>query len=110
MLEYGGLNIQFTVRNGIESNLHFDVNQAVEEVDPIWVQKAYYDRLGKIDLCVIGQVYTDHLVLMMDNNGNVYGGFDSYFSFIARSGEEAIEAICTNKVLCKPPGKPVLRY
>lgn len=96
--EYGGLSIEFPLSNGNKTTLHFNVVQAVEEVDPLWAQSDYYKRLKNKDVCVIGQAYTDHLTLMMDEAGFVYGGFDDYLCFIANSGEEAIEAICSNSV------------
>lgn len=99
--QYGGLLIKFKVRNGIETSLNFDTIQAVEDIDPIWVQVNYYNLLKKTDLCVIGQAYTDHMTLMMDEDGRVYGGFDDYLCFIANSGEEAIEAICSNATFDK---------
>lgn len=96
--EFGGLAVEFKLRNGSQTTLHFNVTQAVEEVDPIWAQNDYYTRLGNKDVCVVGQAYTDHLTLMMDEAGAVYGGFDDYLCFIANSGEEAIEAICSNAI------------
>lgn len=95
--EFGNLYIKFIIRNGMMSDLHFNVIQAVEEVDPGWAQRNYYERLGKRNICAIGQAHSDHMTIYMDEPGNVYGGFDDYFSLIANSGEAAIEAFCTNQ-------------
>nr|WP_294950208.1 SUKH-3 domain-containing protein [uncultured Mucilaginibacter sp.] len=93
--QYGGVSIKFQLLNGAADVLHFNAAKATGDVDPLWAQDDYYNRLGGKELCVIGQAYTDHMTVMMDEGGNVYGGFDDYLGFVARSGEEAIEAICS---------------
>jgi len=94
---FGYLHIVYPINIETESDLHFDVIQAINEIDPLWGQKNYYKRLGNRNICIIGQAHSDHLTLFMDDLGAVYGGFDDFLCFIANSGEEAIEAICLKK-------------
>ncbi|TFF33918.1 SUKH-3 domain-containing protein [Mucilaginibacter psychrotolerans] len=96
LMSYGGLKIEYNRKNGTKNSFHFDARTAIERVDDLWAQTTYYERL-KVGLCVVGQADTDHLTLMMDETGKFYGGFDDFLCFIAESGEEAIEAMCSDR-------------
>ncbi|SEO76907.1 SUKH-3 immunity protein [Mucilaginibacter gossypiicola] len=93
LTEFGRLNIIFLRAHGTDT-VHFDAKEAVRGVDPLWAQKDYKTRLANKNLCIIGEAYSNHLTLMMDEDGAVYGGYDDFLCFIANSGREAIEAIC----------------
>jgi hypothetical protein len=95
--EFGGLRIFFDKLSGQKESFHFDAQKATEGVHPAWAQKNYADRLNNKTLCIIGEGYSDHLTLMMDINGKVYGGYDDILIFIAENGRDAIEAICADK-------------
>ncbi|WP_210522022.1 SUKH-3 domain-containing protein [Hymenobacter terricola] len=95
--EFGDLRVQFERESRRVDTLNLDACDASADFDGKWVQQAYAPRIGQTQLCVIGQAYSDHLLLFMDEEGNVYGGFDDFLCFIADSGHNALEAICTNQ-------------
>jgi hypothetical protein len=43
------------------------------------------------------------MVLLMDENGQVYAGYDEYMILVGNSGAEAIEALCTGRTLIEIP-------
>lgn len=90
--EFAGLSVSFP-RQGSHDVVHFNARQAAAGIDASWVLHEYAKRLGNARLCVIGQAYSNHMVLFMDERGYVYGGYDEYLCLIAPSGPAAIEAI-----------------
>ncbi|TGE09482.1 SUKH-3 domain-containing protein [Hymenobacter fodinae] len=92
--EFGGLRITFSYQDGNTSILHFDASKAAADVDTDWALNNYKQRIGCSALCIIGQAYSDHMSLYMDEEGKVYGGFDDFLCLIAENGEAAIETIC----------------
>lgn len=100
--EFGELKISFTTGNNTISNLHFDLIKAVDDIFFEWT-KVYSERIGNIEVCPIGQAFNDHLTILMDKTGKVYGGYDQSLFFIGNSGEEAIERICSNGELIEVP-------
>lgn len=97
--EFGGLSIQFN-RNNYSETIRLDASEAASSV---WLPDYYAPRIGRAQLCVLGQVYTDHLLLFMDEASNVYGGFDQFLCFVGSSGADAVEALCTNRPLPEIP-------
>ncbi|MET4106647.1 SUKH-3 domain-containing protein [Hymenobacter sp. UYP22] len=95
--EFGGLAIKFKREEGGSDELNFHACDASAGVDVSWVQKDYAQRIGHSQFCVIGTAFSDHLLLFMDGEGRVYGGFDDYLCYIAEDGTKAIERICTNQ-------------
>ncbi len=91
------------MRAGRKDTFHFKAREAAGDVDVSWVLQNYAQRIGNPTLCVIGQAYTDHLLLFMDDTGQVYGGFDDYLCWLASSGEAAIEAICQSQPVQEIP-------
>lgn len=100
--EFGQLKIDFLLPNGNIDHLHFDAIKAVNDINPIWVEE-YSKRLKNESLCVIGQAYSNHLTLLINYSGQIYGGYDDNLYFIGESGEEAIQAICLNYKLTEVP-------
>lgn len=91
---FGNLKINFlNLRNGIDDNFDFDVRHGLEVEVIERVKEDYMPRINNKKMCIIGTAYRDHYVLLMDEDGKVYGGYDSYFVKIGDSGENAIEAI-----------------
>ena len=105
--EFDGLRIKF-YRPEIPEYAELNLNcvAAAEGVNALWPLDNYYHRTGQKDLCVIGQAFSNHLTLMMAVDGMVYGGYDDFLCFIANSGEEAIEAICSNQTFKEIPDLP----
>lgn len=101
--EFGDLSIRFTKKGtDIEDFLNFKVPLAVAGINPLWIKDDYVNRIGQ-DLCIIGQAYSNHLTLMMDKKGKVYGGFDDNLYFVADSGREAVQTICSDHKLKELP-------
>lgn len=84
-------------KNGIqEDDINFNFNHASNLEVPERLLKDYEPRIGK-KVCLIGSAYRDHFILMMADDGSVYGGYDSFLCKIADNGYEAIEAIILDK-------------
>lgn len=96
LAEFGDLRIRFE-RNGLSETLNLFACEASASFDSLWVVEDYAQRIGRAQFCVIGKVYTGHLLLFMDDTGQVYGGFDDFLCFIGSTGVEAIEALCSNR-------------
>jgi len=97
--EFGGLTIRFGRREQVEV-LKLDACKAAEDR---WFPDYYAPIIDRAQLCAIGLVYTDHLLLFMDDAGNVYGGYDEFLYFVGSSGTDAIEALCSNRALPEIP-------
>ncbi|MCU0390623.1 MAG: SUKH-3 domain-containing protein [Thermoflexibacter sp.] len=95
--EYSGLSIYFKTISEQQDFFHFDVCKVIEEFDKRWIDEDYINRISTSNLCVIGQAYSNHLTLLMDELGTVYGGYDDLLYLIGKSGEEAIENLITKK-------------
>ena len=93
--EFGDLLIKYRDKGG-ESTLTFDACDASASYDSRWVTDEYAQRLGRTQLCVIGEL-SGHMLLFMDDLGQVYGGYDDILCFFGNSGTEAIEVICSNQ-------------
>ena len=52
----------------------------------------YEERVGE-KLNVIGEAYTEHMVLMMSESGKVYGAYDHFLTLMGNDGYEALEAL-----------------
>ena len=99
--KFGGLNVEFPVL--VREGSRWDANRDGKEwflIDPIkaiasrscdWFEY-YSDRAGKL-LCPIGEAHRGHAVLLMAEDGTVYGGFDEEFWEEGKSGIEALENI-----------------
>ncbi|MGI4759080.1 MAG: SUKH-3 domain-containing protein [Janthinobacterium lividum] len=94
--EFGGLAIGFSRREYIET-MKPDACNASDSFDNWWIMQNYTQRIGQVKICPIGTVYGDHLLLFIDDAGNVYGGFDDFLCFIGSNGVDAIEALCSNR-------------
>ena len=100
--EFAGIRVEFKTERGTTDSFHFDAIMANEGFDIAWVRLNYRGRVGK-DLCVIGQGFCDHMTLLMDDSGRVFGGYDETLVLIGRSGDNAIERICNNERLGELP-------
>ncbi|HTM99774.1 MAG TPA: SUKH-3 domain-containing protein [Pedobacter sp.] len=98
LTDFGGLHVYFkNQQNGIvNDDINFDLNHAFNLEVPERVFKDYIPRVKK-ELCIIGTAYRDHFILLMSNDGNVYGGYDDYLCKISNTGIGAIEAIILNQ-------------
>ena len=94
LAEFGDLLIKFKREDGSSDTINLD---ACEASAGVWFPDYYAPRTGQTRFCAIGQAYSNHLLLFMDEAGRVYGGFDEYICLIGSSGEEAIEIICSNQ-------------
>jgi len=92
--EFGNLRIDIHREGTGPDFFHFDAVKAANDVDPSWIKKNYSERLNGDQLCVIGQAFSNHLTLMMAEDGKVYGGYDDFLTFLGDTGYQAIENIC----------------
>jgi hypothetical protein len=93
--EFGDLVIQYEDTAGV-SVLTFDACYASARYDSRWVTDEYAQRLGRSQLCIIGEL-SGHMLLFMNDLGQVYGGYDDILCFFGNSGIEAIEVICSDQ-------------
>lgn len=94
--EFGELLVKFKRESGELDTLSFRACEASTSFDSCWLTEGYTRRIGRSQFCVIGQAYASHLLLFMDDIGNVYGGFDEFLCLININGRKAIETICSN--------------
>jgi hypothetical protein len=101
--EFGGLRIQYPHAKlaGMTDDMHFDPSIIVKHVVSDDVD-AYGKVIGR-KLCPIGEAARGYLVLMMDEQGAVYGAYDDFFAEVADSGPAAIESLCSGKELKSIP-------
>ena len=100
---FEGLTIRFpNLKNGINDDITLDFKKATELECPERIHEDYQPRIGK-KLCIIGTAYRDHFVLIMAEDGKVYGGYDNYLVRISDTGIGAIEAIINNEKFTEIP-------
>ncbi len=100
--EFGKLEIIVPAVDSVSVKLfHFDVCKAVADIDSRWIIEDYTDRLRNKKLCVIGQAFSSHLTLIMDDKGKIYGGFDDLLYLVGNNKYDAIEAMCSQKSLAE---------
>jgi len=99
--KFGNLKVEFPVK--VPDGPNWDAIRGGKEwflVDPIkaiadcsaeWF-KYYSDRAGTA-LCPIGEAHRGHAILLMAEDGTVYGGYDDEFWEEGKSGIEALESI-----------------
>ena len=93
--EFGGLRIQYPHAKvaDMEDEMHFDPSIVIRHAVPSDVE-AYGRVIGR-KLCPIGEACRAYMILMMTEEGEVYGGYDDFFVKVGNSGSEAIEALCS---------------
>jgi len=104
--EFGGL--EFKNPNSpsrAADDWHFCVERAVESSFSETILEYYIKRAGH-PLCLIGIASKGYLWLMMDETGQVYGGYDEEFFYLGRSGPEAIEKLRTGRPAERVPELP----
>ncbi len=87
---YADLNCFFyNKRTEDKDDFSFNLDRAFELEVAEKINEDYYNRI-KSNLCPIGTAYREHLVLLMDNEGKVYGAMDDY---LVKIGNDYIFAI-----------------
>lgn len=89
---FGGLSIRFPLgSNYVPDILDFEIRSIVNIVDDLWVKEAS-KQIGK-SLCLLGYAHDMEVVLMMDNESNIYetGTVEGKVVFLGHSREEALE-------------------
>ena len=94
---FGGLEVSIPPlhEDGEDDDFLLDPLQAIDRVYVERVSEEYSVRVG-LPLCVIGLYHRGHMVLLMDTEGGVYGGYDDTLVRFASCGEDALEALCRN--------------
>jgi len=66
-------------------------------IDTVYIERITeeYNLIAEKELCVIGLYHRNHMVLMLDDEGVVYGGYDEHFSCLAKSFENFLNSKCT---------------
>lgn len=94
LLEFGMLHcLNEEAEPPTPANWHFDAGYAAMNT-PHRNVESVVTRL-RLDLCVIGEASNDHLVLLMDHIGRVYGEYADEIFFLGHSGHQAIDALAS---------------
>lgn len=91
--KFGGFSARFKSKDEGFNWFHFDLGRDFYDIDDVL---DYGRALGK-SLCPIGQADRDHLYLVMDEEGGVYGYFSPYIFKLGDDYNEAIENICNER-------------
>ena len=104
LCEFNGLKILFfNRRNGLkDDDISFDFIHAASLESIERVRDDYELRIGK-PLCLVGTAYRDYFVLMMSDDGNVYGAYDDFLCKIGDSGLAAIRNIVFDEPFIEIP-------
>ena len=84
-----------------KDELYINPTVAVADIGSGWVEE-YSERIG-VPLCVIGQVFSYHMTLVMGSDGKVYAGYDDTLIYVGDSGIDAIEALCSGRDMPEVP-------
>lgn len=97
LMEFGGLEVTHDayVMPDETDYFHFDPIIATDNVMRKTVSK-YEERIGR-SVDVIGEAFSSHMVLMMDYEGKIYGGYDSFLTCLGENLYEAINNLCEGK-------------
>lgn len=79
------------------SNFHFVAEESAGGQAP-YVKKHYSSVLGA-ELCVVGEAADNYMLLMMDERGRFFAGYEDEFMYLGDSVVEAIEALCDQREL-----------
>ncbi|MCC3160722.1 SUKH-3 domain-containing protein [Hymenobacter sp. 15J16-1T3B] len=93
--EFGGLHLRFLRHDGSVSNLQVEPPLAVQLPHAQAAHAALSQRLGRPALAVLGQAYGDDLLLLMDEQGRIYGaGCDDCLYLLGSDTAAALAAVC----------------
>jgi hypothetical protein len=103
LMVFEGIVIRFiNLKNGISDDITIDFVKATQLESSDRIFQDYQLRIRR-KLCIIGTAYREHFVLIMDEDGKVYGGYDNYLVKIADTGIGAIESIVNNEKFIEIP-------
>jgi SUKH-3 immunity protein len=92
--EFGLLKIEFiNKKSNLVSDINLDPVRAMDIIVREKIVENYAPRIHNAELCIIGTAYNEYLILLMDNDGRVYGVYEDYFVKIADTGTEALLAM-----------------
>ncbi len=89
---FGGLHL-----SGADPNRSDEVLiDPVAAIESVYIERILEDYSAKAGspLCVFGLCGSGHMVLMMDADGCVFGGYDETFLRFGEDGEAALERLC----------------
>lgn len=94
LVEFGGLTVEhpaLRVPNEMDF-FHFDT---IAAVDGIYREKVetYEQRVEK-SLVVVGEAYSNHMVILMATTGEFYAAFDDLLIFLGKDRFEALKSLC----------------
>jgi hypothetical protein len=94
LAEYGNLLVLFPRRfAGRPDTVNLNASRAASGIYKEAVDE-YGHRIGKA-VVPVGTVYSDHMTMLLADDGSVYGGFDDTLVFFGKSPAEGLETILT---------------
>lgn len=91
---FGGMQVEHPHGGDPEATdrFHLDTARAVDgfEYDRV---RAYELRVGE-PLIVVGEAFSEHMIVMMSPSGRVYAAYDSVLIRLGETGCEALQTLC----------------
>jgi hypothetical protein len=87
--EFSGLDVRVP-RHGTTDSIWFASSKAARLVDKRWVEE-YADRIG-CRVVPVGAARQDHLLVLLAEDGRLFGGFDDE---LGELGDDVVEAVET---------------
>lgn len=94
---FGGLTLHFPHPriDGAFDTCHFHAEWAASTIDLDTIRE-YEVRTGS-RLSVVGEAFSDHMVLVMDDDGRLFGGYDDLLLKFGETPADAIDCICEGR-------------
>ncbi len=89
--ELGGIVARHYFDSEVYELFHINLDQTFKSIVQEWL--LWYEKQCGELLMPIGQSHQKHMLLMMDEEGKVWGGFDDHFEMIASTPEQAINRL-----------------
>lgn len=104
LASFEGIEVNFFNKKSKKiDDFNFCLERAFNLEVPERLMEDYLPRIQKQKICPIGTAYRDHFILIMDDNGIVYGAYDDFLVKIGNSYFEAINAIISDQEFIKIP-------
>jgi hypothetical protein len=94
LASFGGLSLSYPHYRDptLADRCHLDAALAAENV--FAEQVSYWSSRVGSELCPVGEAFSDHMTMVMTDDGAVYAGFDETLVRLGNSGTEALNTLC----------------
>jgi SUKH-3 immunity protein len=94
---FGGIEmyVPHSVVPGNTKRVSFDIKEEIKGFFAVWVTE-HYEKMSDSPLTIIG-ASNEYFQLLINEQNQIYAGFDDMFCLVGNSVEEAMEVLCTGK-------------